>query len=130
MQVIEIDAGPDDLLKLRERVASLGHAGLVRRQIAGHDEGTWIVWIQAGRAEDRAATQVDGRIELLRLAGVRVKARKEGEVRWGAAVVAGVAVAPDVDQIAAQSHQVVVFSVQIQWDGGDREANLNFAGFR
>src|ERR1035438_3328404 len=96
MTVFEIDAGPDDLLKLRERVAPLGHAGLIGRQVAGDDEGTRIVWIQAGRAEDRAATQVDGRIELLRLAEVRVKARKEVEVRWAAAVVAGVAVAPAI----------------------------------
>src|ERR1035441_2203766 len=114
MQVIEIDAGPDDLLKLRERVASLGHAGLVRRQIAGHDEGTWIVWIQASRAEDRAATRVDGRIELLRLAEIRVKARKEVEVRGSAAVVAGIAVASDVDQGAAQSHQGVGFFLPIR----------------
>src|ERR1035438_1946519 len=117
MEVIEIDAGPDDLLKLRERVAPLGHAGLIGRQIAGHDEGTWIVWIQAGRAEDRAATQVDGRIELLRLAEIRVKARKEVEVWGAAAVVAGIAVAPDVDQIAAQTPQVVGFFVQLQENG-------------
>src|ERR1017187_4328288 len=130
MGVSEIAAGPDDLLKLRERVAPLGHAGLIGRQVAGDDEGTRSVWIQASRAEDRAATQVDGRIELLRLAEIRVKARKEVEVRGSAAVVAGIAVAPDVDQVAAQSHQVVGFAVQIQWDRGDREANLNFAGFR
>src|ERR1039457_575193 len=106
MQVVEIDAGPDDLLKLGERVAAFRHARLIRCQIAGDDEGTRIVWIQTGRAEDRAATQVNGRIELLRLTEVRVKARKEVEVRGAAAVVAGIAVAPDVDQIAAQSYQV------------------------
>src|ERR1017187_8844585 len=111
MGVSEIAAGPDDLLKLRERVAPLGHAGLIGRQVAGDDEGTRIVWIQAGRAEDRAATQVDGRIELLRLAQIRVKAPKEVEGWGAAAVVAGMAVAPDVDQIAFESHQDLVLPV-------------------
>jgi hypothetical protein len=75
MEVIEIDASPHDLLKLRESVAPFRPPSLVRCQVAGDDVWTWVHgrpgW-SPHRAEVLAPSQVSSRVGFLRLLEVRV----------------------------------------------------------
>src|SRR5271170_356134 len=104
MEVIEIYASPDDLLKLCERVASFRQPSLVRCQVAGDDVWTYVLprlgWGHRW-TEVLAPTQIDGRIGLLRLAKVGISSCGVIEVRRPAAGVATIAVARSVDDIAA-----------------------------
>src|SRR5271154_154252 len=83
MDVIEICALPQDLLKLLKRVASFRPPSLIRSQVArdnvwtnirsifrGRIAGTW----GHSRTEVRASGQVSGRVDFLRLAEVWVPA--------------------------------------------------------
>src|SRR5580658_3902938 len=128
MEVIEIDPCPHDLLELCERVASFRQPSLVRCQVAGDDVWTYVLpglgW-RHGWTEVLAPTQEDGRIGLLRLAEVGVSPRSVIEVWRPAAGVATIAVAIGVDDIAAQSHQIPVFSDEIQRDGEYLETDID-----
>jgi len=121
MEVVHVNSSPDDLNKLLERVTSFRQACFVWRQIARND-----VWKGPGSGEWTevpAATQIGRRIDLGRLAKIRIATRgKLG--RWTSAV-ATIAVALSVDNIAAESHQCPVFASQVQRDGGYQETNFD-----
>ena len=70
-----------------------------------------------------AAAQVGRGVDLRRLAKVWVSAREEFGSR--ASTVATIAVALCVDNVATESHQCAVFSIQIQRDWGYLETNSN-----
>src|SRR5437879_728902 len=133
MQVIHVHTGPNDLTKFRKRVAPFRPAGLVRCQVAGNDVWTWPEW-----TEVVAAAQIGRWIDLdLARKGahgwpekVWVSGRSElgrGAVFWEERV-ATIAVRLCVDNVAAQSHQLPVFSIKIQSDRGYLESlsNLGF----
>jgi len=128
MEFIEIRAIPDDLLKLRQRVASFGPPKLVRCQVAGDDVWTCVSgrtgW-SPGLTEIRAATQVDGWIDKRPLAKVGVSACGVIEVGRPTAGVAAIAITRAVDYITAQSNQRPVFPGQIQGDGRYLETPLD-----
>src|ERR1700739_4620443 len=105
MEMVEIFTRPDDLHKLRKRVAALRPPGLIRRQVARNNVWTnissircWRVggWLGTrrkptdrgawghGRTEVRASGQVGRRVDHLRLPKVGVTAIGEIEV-WGTA---------------------------------------------
>ena len=110
MEVIHVDARPHDLNKLFKRVTPFRTSSFVRCQIARDDVWKW-TWPGEG-TKIPAATQVGRRVDLRRLAKVWVAAWSEFGIRAGA--VATIAVALCVDNVAAQSHQCPVFSIQIQ----------------
>src|SRR5439155_24204848 len=130
MYVVQIDACPQNLLELRKRVTSLRTSGLVRCQVAGDDQGIVSRYGTAvGSTEHLSATQIDGRIQHLRLRKVRAKnelvrvvARQEIEVRRLTAVVATVAVAGRVHDVTAETHQSAVLAGEIEGDGCDLES--------
>jgi hypothetical protein len=93
-------------------VASYGPSGFIRCQVAGDDvRGTWCYGTKVS-----AATKVGRRIDYSWLAKVGIVAwEKLSERRAG--TVALIAGDMGVDDIAAQSDERPVFSVQIQLDG-------------
>jgi hypothetical protein len=111
VEVIQVHARPHDLNKLRKRVAPYGQSGFIRCQVAGDDvRGAWCY-----RTKIPAATKVGRRIDYRGLAKVWITAwEKLSERRAGA--VALIAGDMGVDDIAAQSDERPVFSVQIQLD--------------
>src|SRR5260370_17293066 len=105
MQMIHIHASSHDQNELVKRVAPFRQPGFVRRQIAGDDvRRTW-----HKRTEIPAAAQVRRWSNLLRLPEEWVPAREELVVPR-AGVVASIAVARPVDQVAAYTHQAPVLS--------------------
>ena len=104
MEFIKICAIPDDLLKLRKRVAPFRPPKLVRCQVAGDHVWTCVPgrtgwspdWTEIG-----APTQVDGRIDKRPLAKVGVSACGEIEVGRTAASVTTIAIARAIDDIAS-----------------------------
>src|ERR1700687_2667926 len=122
MEVIHVDACPYDLNKLFKCVTSFRQPSFVRGQIARDDVWKW-TWPGEG-TKIPAATQVGRGVELRRLAKVWVSAW--GEFGSRASTVATIAVALCVDNVATESHQCAVFSIQIQRDRGDLETNSNF----
>ena len=104
--MVEVGAMPHDLLELVKRVAAFGPPILVRGQISS-DDGWTSIPVRPGRspdcAERGAASQVDSRIDCLRLVKVWVVACNVGvKAKWGRATgVAPIAVTHSVDQVAA-----------------------------
>src|SRR3982074_2887119 len=121
MEVIHVDACPHDLSKLFKCVTPFRPPSFVRGQIARDDMWKW-TWPGEG-TKIPAPTQVSRRVNLSRLAKVWVTTH--GEFGSRASAVATIAVALCVDNVAAQSHQCPVFSIQIQWDRGDGETSSN-----
>jgi hypothetical protein len=121
MEVIHVDACPYDLNKLVKCVTPFRKPSFVRGQIARDDVWKW-TWPGEG-TKIPAATQVGRRVDLRRLAKVWVSAW--GEFGSRASTVATIAVALCVDNVATESHQCSVFSIQIQRDRGYLETNLN-----
>jgi hypothetical protein len=125
MDVIEIYTGPQDLLKLRKRVAPFRPPVLVRRQVARNNVRTKIItktWAIETRGERwtevRASSQVGGRVGFRRplLQKVGVMACGVIEVWRPAGGVATIAVTLSVDNEATQSYQIPALSLQIQVD--------------
>ena len=121
MEVIHVYACPYDPHKLRKRMTSFRQSSFVRGQIARDDVWKW-TWSGKG-TKIPAPTQVSRRVNLSWLPKVWVATR--GEFGSRASAVATIAVALCVDNVAAESHQCAVLSVQIQRDRGDLETNLN-----
>src|ERR1700736_2277521 len=121
MEVIQVDACPDDLNKLFKCATPFRSPGFVRGQIARDDVWKW-TWSGKG-TKIPAPTQVSRRVNLSRLPKVGVATR--GEFGSRASAVATIAVAVCVDKAAAQSHQVPVFVIQIQVDGRYLEPDSN-----
>jgi hypothetical protein len=121
MKVVHIYAGPDDLAKFRECVASFRESGLIRGQVSGDDVcGAW-----NQLAEILAAAQVGCRINLRR-ALPEVRNSRENVFSRGTVGMAPVTVAHSVDQIAAQPYQLAVFPFEIQRDRSYFETLSNF----
>jgi len=121
MEVIHVDACPYDLNKLFKCVTAFRQPSFVRGQIARDDMRKW-AWPGEG-TEISAAAQVGGRVNLRRLAKVWISTRSEFGFR--ASAVATIAVTLCVYNVAAQSYQCPVFSIQLQRDRGDGETLLN-----
>jgi hypothetical protein len=121
MEVIHVDACPYDLNKLFKCATPFRQPSFVRGQIARDDVWKW-TWPGEG-TKIPAPTQVGRRVNLSRLAKVWVAIR--GEFGSRASAVATIAVALCVDNVAAQSHQVPVFVIQIQVDGRYLETDSN-----
>jgi hypothetical protein len=121
MEVIHVDACPHNLNKLFKCVTPFRTTSFVRAQIARDDVWKW-AWPGEG-TEISAAAQVGSRINLRRLAKVWISTRSEFGFR--ASAVATIAVALRVDNVAAQSYQCPVLSIQLQRDRGDGETLLN-----
>jgi hypothetical protein len=121
VEVIHIDACPDDLNKLVECVATFGQPSFVWRQVARDDVWKW-TWPGEG-AEIPAAAQIGCRIDCRRLTEVRVSTGSKLGGR--ASAMATIAVCLSVDNVATESHQCPVFSSQVQWNWGYCETLLN-----
>ena len=127
MEVIEIYASPQDLLKLQKRVAPFRPPSLIRRQVAGNNVWTNILsifrwrigrWLRTRRKPTHGGTwgdsgkevgpssQISGGVGLRRplVQKVRVPAVGVVEVWRPARSVATVAVTHSIDQKAAKSH--------------------------
>lgn len=121
MEFIHVDACPYDLNKLVKCVTPFRKPSFVRRQVARDDVWKW-TWPGEG-TKIPAATQVRRGVDLCRLAKVWVSAW--GEFGSRVNTVATIAVALCVDNVATESHQCAVFSIQVQRDWGYVETNLN-----
>jgi len=96
MEAIQVHTRPHGLNKVRKRAASFWQAGFIGCQVAGDDvRRTWHDWTKIS-----AAAQVRRRIDQLRLAKVRISARRELSDRWANAV-ALIARYRCIDDIAA-----------------------------
>ena len=131
MDVIEVFAVPHNREKIGKGVTALGQTGFIGRQIAGVE-----VRNTAGTAGERAelasTRQVVRRIDLY-LSGERAVGRHQ---KIGVALrrifdagierVPPVAVALRVDNVASEAYECPVFPGEIQWNGRDCKALLNF----
>jgi hypothetical protein len=121
MEVIHVNARPDDLKKLFKCVAAFRPSAFVRCQVARDD-----VWKRTGTGERTkipAATEVSRRVYHSRLTEIWVAARCVFSLR--ASAVTAIAVSLRIDNIAPQSHECPVFAFQIQLDRGYRETNFD-----
>jgi len=121
MEMIEIGAGPDHLLKLRKREAARWPPGIIRSQVAADDVRVRDIGHQ--RTEIPAASQISRRIDLHRLVKVRVASRQE--LGLGAVVMATIAVGYGIHDIAAESDQCRIFSLQIERNRCNRKTDLD-----
>ena len=111
--MFEICAMPNDLHKVCQAVTAFRPPILVWCQVPGN-HGRTCVTVRSGRrpywTKVLATTQVDGWVHHLRLAEVRVSTLRIVEVWRPAGSVSTIAVAHGIDQVAAEHHQIAVFT--------------------
>src|ERR1700758_1328528 len=121
MDVVEVRAVAHDVLELRKGHSAFRHSILIRGEISCDHIRPWIsIWSgwRSHWTKVRAATQINGWVDLLGLLEIGIAARCIVEVRRAAGGVATIAVARSVDEVAAQPNQSPVSSGEVQGNGG------------
>src|ERR1700750_1984348 len=121
MDVVEIRAVAHDVLELRKGHTAFRQSILIRGEISYDHVGPRITIWSGGCShwtKIRAATQINGWVDLLGLLERGIAARCIVEIRRAAGGVATIAVARSVDEVAAQPNQSPVSSGEVQRNGG------------